>query len=320
MPDRSTSLGPRAGACYWCGAPADSLEDIIPKWIDKALPLPVGIATGRPRLRTVINGAERTQSVQRFATKVGASKCVCARCNNRWMSGLERDIKPILEPLIRGHAGSLSVEVQLQVALWASMKAAVADARPRTGDGGLASESIRSAIYERRELPIDMLVRLAAFDEPFHVMLNTPHAVGTGQKGQYLAQWCTTFVFGHLVVQITGRTGSSKEGVLEQLPAGAHDGRSFTVWPPQPRPVDWPPRLVLDRDDLVRFTTEMLPGHPPLALFDKEGAPCGTCGDHHGIVTRHLPQLPSAGPADGLTWAPCDQEPAGGDEDPNKRP
>lgn len=302
MSDRSQSLGPRSGSCYWCGDPADSLEDIIPQWIDKVLVVPADLSVGMKRLHSTSGGQRRTKPVQRWATKLIGTRSVCEPCNNGWMSVLEQTTRPLLEPMILGHRAFLSVTDQIQIARWATMKAAVADSRPDTPVEGLASEAIRAAIYERGEPPIDMKVRLAAFDEPFTVMFSMPHGTGTGKAGQYLAQWCTSFVFGHLVVQIAARTGTTKPGVLEQLPRGEHDGRTFTVWPPMPSGVEWPPRIVLDRRQLAVCLTEQVPGHEPADdLFDLPET-CRQCGENHGILTRRLPTPAGAGPAEGLVW------------------
>lgn len=93
----------------------------------------------------------------------------------------------------------------------------------------------------RADGPDDMLVRLAAYEVTHDIGVYTEYGDGTRRGGAPLAQWATTLVLGHLVVQIAGRTGSSRQPVLEGLPGGFHDRRSFSVWPPQPGPVDWPP-------------------------------------------------------------------------------
>lgn len=290
--DRSRAIGPLSDQCYWlCGGPADSREHLIPEWVDDAFELPDGWTRGSTRLHTTSGGMSNTRQVQRIATRLLASKAVCTPCNTGWMSIIENQTKSLLAPLIRGESLRLEHSDQLQIALWACMKAAVADARPDSAHAGFASASIRAAIYERREPPIDMGVRLAAIDEGHTFALFNPFGVGTGRDGQYLAQWVTTFLLGHLVVQVMGRTGSTLPGVLEQCPAGIHDGRSFTVWPPQPAGVDWPPRLVLQRDDLARFLTEPCPQLEPIKepLGDPTSEACSVCGKRHGPLRRRLP-------------------------------
>ena len=303
MADRMTSVGGRNGACYWCGKPADSREDIIPKWLDNVLIIPATLTAGRRRLRTRQGDAERTTTAQRWATRSATTKSVCENCNNTWMAGIEEPTKPLLAPMILGEATTLDLQAQLQIAQWATMKAALVDSRPDRAAEGLASEAIRDAIYEHRQPPADMVVRVAAFNEPFQVMITHPHAIGTGQSGQYLAQWATTLVFGHFVVQIAGRTGARKRGVLNEFPSGVRAGSSFSVWPPQPTTVAWPPGQILDRDELAVFMAQMVQGTDPLTSEFEDPAECLHCGDQHGLLTRDLPKPPGADAAIGLSWA-----------------
>jgi hypothetical protein len=195
---RSQRLGPSLGLCYWrCGRPADSYEDLLSRWVDSAFVVPPGyhIVLG-PQLRVFRDGITTRRVVQRLATRWIAKKAVCAACNNGWMSVVEKGTKGLLTPLIRGHERSLDPKAQLDIALWACMKAALVDARPGSTDGGLCSESSRDAIFERREPPIDMVVRLAAFDEGDSFQLHTPYGTGIGSAGQELAQSLTTFCTG----------------------------------------------------------------------------------------------------------------------------
>ena len=274
---------------------ADSYEHLISEWIDTAFEAPAGwSAVGKPNLTITRHGLSRTRSVQRLATSLVADKSVCIPCNTTWMSAIENDSKDLLTPLIRGHRRTLIPRAQLQIGLWACLKAAVADARPDAVHGGLCSESIRAAIYERHEPPIDMSVRLAALNEGHAFAFYHLPGVGIGSVGQPLTQWVTTFVLGHLVVQILGRTGSILPSVLDQNPTGVHDDRSFTVWPPQSGTMVWPPRVVLGHDDLAFFCSEPCPQLEPATLFQPlrrptDNSECPVCGALHGPLLRQLP-------------------------------
>lgn len=292
MTDRTRSLGPRDGYCYWpCGRRANSREHLIPRWIEKAFELPEGwLIADQPTLRTTREGITTERRVQRLASKWLTTPSVCTDCNNGWMSDIENATKDLLTPMIRGRRTPLDPQSQLEIALWASMKACVADARPGADHGGLGSESIRAAIYGRHEVPVDMTVRLAAFDEPHLFAMYTSFGIGSGSAEQHLAQWVTTFALGHLLVQVAARTGTVLPGVIEQLPGGTRDERSFTVWPTQFRTISWPPPVVFDRGTLGPFLTQLCPEAPPIDPWDGEQAStCGLCGDAHGRLTRVVP-------------------------------
>ena len=54
-------------------------------------------------------------------------RCVCKTCNNRWMSKLQEDTKPILTPILKGEATSLHRNAQRQLATWVTMTVMVAE-------------------------------------------------------------------------------------------------------------------------------------------------------------------------------------------------
>ena len=60
---------------------------------------------------------------------------VCVTCNGGWMSRLERTTRPLLEPMIRGFATSLSPAQQRHLASWCQLKCLTLDAYYRTDHG-----------------------------------------------------------------------------------------------------------------------------------------------------------------------------------------
>lgn len=281
--------------CYWCPNPADSREDLFPRWLNKApLDSPAGHTRGRIRLTRQTPYGPRTEVVERIATKKTAVPGVCGEdCNNGWMSVLENDTKDLLVPLINGRLTTLTVDQQVQIARWACMKSAVFEADTRADVGGLTSPSTRDAIRSG-SLPIDMVVTLSAYDVVLSFRALRPYAFGIGQNGQPLAQFVCTWVLGHLVVQVLNRTGTIQPSVLAQAPTGILRDFQFSVWPPQPGSVQWPPRTVLREEDLrdvcsggfAQFadaTVEALGDlGPPYPI-------CPDCGTEHAPVTRELP-------------------------------
>lgn len=47
-------------------------------------------------------------------------KAVCEECNNGWMSSLEAQVRPFLEPMVRGGDARLTVADQMALARWAA--------------------------------------------------------------------------------------------------------------------------------------------------------------------------------------------------------
>ena len=211
------------------------------------------------------------------------------------MSELERAAKPLLLPMINGHRRDLTPPDQLVVARWACVKAVARNTDVRRRDRVfLVSTATRQALAQDHHLPLDMVVTLAAYERAFTFGVTSPFGVGTGSGGQPLAQFLTTLVLNHLVIQVFGRAGSVHAGVLEQSPTGFHNGKSFSVWPPQPSVVGWPPPLVIRDAELDTFTAggieEFESQIESVRGADRESAhPCANCGALHGPTIRALP-------------------------------
>jgi hypothetical protein len=101
--------------CVFCGAPADSQEHVWPDWAAPMLagegPLPHFhqiLQEGRP-------DEERHYTKDAYSVTVGV---VCKRCNNNWMSDLESQAKPYLEPMLNGHGRALHSTGIRTLAAW----------------------------------------------------------------------------------------------------------------------------------------------------------------------------------------------------------
>jgi hypothetical protein len=96
-------------------------EHIWPEWMHEQLPdtigweysAVVGHTPDVPSRWTPMSGMPK----RRIKPKV-----VCQRCNNGWMSRLETAVRPILEPLVKGHARTLSPQDQTKLATWLFVK------------------------------------------------------------------------------------------------------------------------------------------------------------------------------------------------------
>ena len=101
--------------CIFCEEPSASKEDIFPNWFDGAFQLPDGWTYDNLVLSI---GSKQKAPQTKIATKQTSVRCVCEGCNNGWMSQLENQVKPILTPLMNGHAFDLDLDDQLTLARW----------------------------------------------------------------------------------------------------------------------------------------------------------------------------------------------------------
>ena len=114
-------------SCIFCQTPRSAVkltnEDVLSTWIDDVLTSSV-LGPGRSFERTVLTGDGNESQKSRPAHKLATIKvpAVCGPCNNGWMSGYDGRVKHWLKHAILGYNISLSIDQQLTVATWATMK------------------------------------------------------------------------------------------------------------------------------------------------------------------------------------------------------
>src|SRR5438309_7061435 len=94
--------------CIFCGNAADSKEDLFPRWILKR------VNTRQPLSRQLGDAPPEITEDQEVRLP-----CVCQRCNNTWMSGMEKTVKKFLGPMIEDLSLPLGRQNQQNLAEWA---------------------------------------------------------------------------------------------------------------------------------------------------------------------------------------------------------
>jgi hypothetical protein len=112
--------------CIFCGDHPTTREHIWAKWLGQFIP---------KTMRNYSSGSSilNADSVEHTSKIWGGDPCgrqlqiVCKRCNERWMSDLQKTAKPILIPLLRGTDISLNGQRQRTLAAWAAMSVICAE-------------------------------------------------------------------------------------------------------------------------------------------------------------------------------------------------
>lgn len=111
-----------AKACILCGAgtpPPLTGEHIWPDWYNRQQP---GF---RYELESVVDSRRRmVRPTQAMNLK---PKVLCERCNNDWGAKLEDSVGPILTPMIRGDAKTLTAREMQLVSAWFTLKVMVSE-------------------------------------------------------------------------------------------------------------------------------------------------------------------------------------------------
>lgn len=245
-----TDLAAEGRACVFCGTVGNlTKEHVFGAWIGR-----LGLDSTPAQHRTgFLNRLGRDLGVSAPYTRT--VRDVCATCNNGWMGDVEATAQQVLTPFILGEPGTLPLDRQGAVAMWAQKTALTAMLLSREADRddgyGLPASEYR-ALYEERgtaqPLPASSLW--------------IGRYVGTRQS----LTWVTPFV-----VQLNGLPEPTlPHGYIETIAVGALvvQGVRFTspamdlelmtrqgmprLWPPN-APIGWPAGSDISDDDLLGF-------------------------------------------------------------------
>ncbi len=228
-------------ACIFCGEQAATKEDAWPpRWLTKRFP-----ASELAHVEAERRGASlRKWRESSPNIRVG---CVCAACNNGWMSHLEVTASQMVPPLIESLLGQQKQEIDARslptLAAWAVKTAMVLESvTPDLPPFYSASE--RTELRLTRAISRGTCVWLAACAEQETIYAAAKHLAG-GDRSPGLHGLATTMAFGPLAIQVLAYRAPvaipDDSKVTFQLCEGPWDEVLVPVWPVQGSPI-WPPR------------------------------------------------------------------------------
>ena len=140
--------------CAFCGGPANSREHVFPDWMHKLYPVQ----------QVNINCEHSLVATRQYTERASNRRVrlVCARCNNGWMSDIERAAKPVLEALFQGQRVLLRRSEQTLIATWFTKTALVEHLTQPIRDP--ITHEHREYIYNVRQPPPESHVWLGTAD------------------------------------------------------------------------------------------------------------------------------------------------------------
>lgn len=247
----------RRRTCVFCGAEGVSKEHLWSDWIRGMLSDP-SEATAHTRN---IAGVSQEWKAPPFTAVV---RCVCSRCNHGWMSDIENEVKPHLQPMIQGRQRILGTKAQTALAKWVFLKVLMFD-QWRNEEARIVSSEHYGQFYLGKRPPAHTRVMTAAYEggtsigryNDVTLDLTPPHAEeALADVHAYLA----TMTIHHAVLQVFGHQ------YREELDFTRAPNLAVAVarlWPVR-MPVVWPPnRTILNHEWLVRFESGREAGARP---------------------------------------------------------
>lgn len=254
--------------CVFCGTTNSALtrEHVIPKWARKALAIQGGVtihALDDPTAEKVLVGRLSDLNIV-------LNDRLCATCNNVWLSGLERKVRPLLEPMaVSAKPTMIDPAAQQLLAFWAVktcllLELAFRQRYPdrRLAEGYQATPQELAWLRARDEPPPCSMVWLGCWDCQKEMPVNyepagaeLPTTDGVPVTGHF-----TTYTLGYVAFQVF---------TVDFIAAEQHGAPSWNSNPPEPLrkalpriwprrsdtlPVAWPPPAFRN-DDWRRLVT-----------------------------------------------------------------
>jgi hypothetical protein len=222
--------------CIFCANPADSNEDLFPRWILKR------VVTREPLYRQVGDSAPTITEDQEVRLP-----CVCQKCNNTWMSGMESTIKKFLGPMIEDLSLQLDRQNQQNIAEWAvkgAMCNDTVDPHPR-----FFTVAECQAFKQLRTIPERTLVFAARFTGRSLDSNGVDFTLIEPKSGELLVRGHVySLMVGHVVLQVLSwhPQPQHEEKIIRIKAAdGPWDKLTVQVWPIEKKSVTWPPPMSL---------------------------------------------------------------------------
>jgi hypothetical protein len=106
--------------CIFCRKTPVTEEHVFPKWMSEALRRdPRGLKLPAPVVLETAYGEHRWVTDNPLENR---ARCVCAGCNNGWMSAVEAAAKPAITAMMRNESCTLGPVTQQAIATWGCLK------------------------------------------------------------------------------------------------------------------------------------------------------------------------------------------------------
>ena len=237
-----------------------SREHVMPRWMSGLFPDLTEVDYVRAFSTADGESDEHSRPGRPFDQTV---KDFCRECNNGWMSRLESEAAPILEPLIRGEQRSLDPVEQHILATWAVKTVLTAGPTNLGGEPFASGEAYRWFGDKKAPLPGALVWagRYAGDGQwpiSFHLhgMKFGPADEEGRPTGKMHDGFHAVMAIGHFVLAVF---------LIERplpLAEGGSDRLRTLIWPANDGAVWWPPEETYGTTDDLLEASRLTPGGP----------------------------------------------------------
>lgn len=251
-------------SCMFCGSRVNSVEHLFAQWMTKDLNLPEtptanlrvepGPAMSRLNSPDMVRDYELTDRVIPASAARKTVKRTCQRCNNGWMSDIDKAMKPMAN-LLHGVSMDLTPWHQDRIARWAYKTSLMVSWD--TPNLRVEQPEQIADFYRTRRVPGHVQIGLGSHTDPrLRFVYNV---LSVGPEGSDVAPTVsmTMLVVGCLVVSVhdfpfvpgVGNPMSSQEWA---------EMRMDLVFPTQPTTIEWPAHEPHDDDSVGHLSRTYL--------------------------------------------------------------
>lgn len=222
--------------CIFCTNPPNSKEDLFPRWILERL------KTRELLFRRVGDGEPEITESQEVRIP-----CVCATCNNGWMSRLEVKCKHLIGFLLEDGALTLDLDQQKFLAEWALKMAMVNDAYEKH-DRFFTDAERHAFKNENRAIPHGTGIWATRFDGRTLSSIGSIFKLGLANRSGLVEGHVYTVTVGHLSLQVLSLHEKGDQGITRVNVAASPlkwDEILIRIWPPPGNKKEtrgWPPK------------------------------------------------------------------------------
>jgi hypothetical protein len=224
---------PSLDRCPFCGNDATTAEHVLPRWVAREL---------RKHGELVM----RTEHGTRPVRSVDLTVPTCERCNHRWLSVLENDVRPILAALVGGEEKHLSLDDQTLLATWAVKTAFLLDL---ASSAPAVPAGFHYDLRQRRSALPSNVVWMGAYLGSRSALWARGSSLHFGiPKDEAPNAFVMTFGIFRVIFQVLGHFTVGNAEFIERRP---HAMGLARIWPPPGPSVAWPPNRLAFDDDLL---------------------------------------------------------------------
>jgi hypothetical protein len=229
-------------SCIFCGNYSLTREDAWPLWLMRKFPKKsTGIMEGQI-------GTKHLPPWRQISPELKV-KFICKECNNGWMSRLEDQVKPILEPIFNHETILISSQQQSILSAWAVKTAMVLEAI-YSSKFWFYLPVERRFLMETLHPPALTYVWIAKCINPTGCYSKASKLTGrTNDLTSNDTGYCSTIGFGPLALQVLSMRLLDSTPAESAIIPTSQDERwsqaTICVWPIQMAKQRWPPSLGL---------------------------------------------------------------------------